>query len=105
MVVGGGPCAFDIAENLTARSVHVVVAVKEEGQTPKPLKNKGTEILFKARITACKGFVGNFHVSMEVDGEKAERAVSNIIIAEEDLRKPRFSDHGLTPNDSVVALS
>ena len=104
MIVGGGPCAVNIAENLIAEGVHVIVAVKEES-TPEALMNSQAEILLNARITGCKGFVGKFNVSMDVDGEKVERPVSNIIVAEEDLRKPRFSEYGLTPNESVVGLS
>lgn len=104
MIVGGGPCAVNIAENLIAESVHVIVAVKEDS-TLEALINSQAEILLKTRITGCKGFVGKFNVSMDVDGETVERPVSNIIVAEEDLRKPRFSEYGLTPNDSVVGLS
>ena len=104
MIVGAGPCAVNIAENLIAEGVHVIVAVKEES-TLEALMDSQAEVLLKARITGCKGFVGNFSVSMDVDGEKAERSVSNIVVAEEDLRRSRFSEYGLTPNDSVVGLS
>ena len=104
MIVGAGPCAVNIAENLIAENVHVIVAVKEES-TLEALMNSQAEILLKTRITGCKGFVGNFSVSMDVDGERIERSVSNIVVAEEDLRRSRFSDYGLTPNDSVVGLS
>ncbi len=106
LLIGSGPCAVNIAKNLLIQDVEVVVAVNEKNNPIlEDLKNDSAEILFNTRVKDCKGFVGNFDVAMDVDGEKLERTVSNIIIAEEDLRKPKFSDYGLFPTDNVVALT
>lgn len=106
LIIGSGPCAVNIAENLMAQGINIVVAAGEKkNPTLEALKSDQAEILFKARMKSCNGFVGNFNVLMDIDAEKTERTVSNIIIAEEDLRKPKFSDYGLFPTDNVVALT
>ena len=106
LIIGSGPCAVNIAEDLMAQGINIVVAAGEKkNPTLEALKSDQAEILFKARMKSCNGFVGNFNVSIDVDSEKLERAVSNIIIAEEDLREPKFSDYGLLPTDNVVSLT
>ena len=106
LIIGSGPCAVDIAENLLDLDINIVVATREKKNPAlEALKSDQAEILFKARMRDCKGFVGDFNVSIDVDAEKLERTVSNIIIAEEDLRRPKFSDYGLLPTDNVVALT
>ena len=84
LIIGSGPCAVNIAEKLLAQGVNVVVAAGEKkNPTLEALKSDQAEILLKARMRDCNGFVGNFNVSMDVEAEKLERTVSNIIIAEE----------------------
>lgn len=106
LIIGSGPCAIHAAENLLVQGVETVVAVKEtEHAIIKNLKSDKAEILLNVRVKGCKGFAGNFEVSMDVDGKKLLRSVSNIIIAEEGFRKSRVSEYNLIPTDSVIALS
>ncbi len=106
LIVGSGSCAVNIAEYLLAHNAEVVIAAKESGNTRlENLKNDQAEILPKTRILSCKGVVGDFNVSMGVDGEKTTRSVSNIIIAEEGLRTPNYSDYGLAHTRGVMSLS
>ncbi len=106
LIVGSGSCAVDIAEYLLAHNAEVIIASKESGNTHlEKLKSDQAEILPDTRIISCKGVIGDFEVSMGVDGEKATRSVSNIIIAEEDQRTPNYSDYGLAPTSGVISLS
>jgi len=106
LVIGSGFCAVSIAENLMARNIHVVIAAKEdENSVLKDLRDHQAEILFNTRILRCKGAVGNFDISMDVDGEKTKRSASCVIIAEEGLRTPNYSEYGLTPSKAVTSLS
>ncbi len=106
LIVGSGSCAVDIAEYLLAHNAEVIIAAQEGGNTKlKNLKSDQAEILPNTQILSCKGVVGDFDVSMGVDGEKTTRSVSNIIIAEEGLRIPNYSDYGLARTSGVVSLS
>lgn len=106
LIVGSGSCAVDIAEYLLAHNAEVIIAAHESGNTGlENLKSGQAEILPDTHIISCKGVVGDFDVSMGVDGKKTTRSVSNIIIAEEDVRIPNYSDYGLARTSRVVSLS
>jgi len=96
----------NIAGKLLTRNIDVVIAAKEKKISDlKNLQGRKAEILLNTRILGCKGVVGKFHISMDAGGESLARSVSCVIIAEEALRKPSYSDYGLDPSIGVRALS
>ncbi|QTA88911.1 Methyl-viologen-reducing hydrogenase family protein [Desulfonema magnum] len=103
LVIGNGPQARCIAEELLAKDADLIVA-SEENAFVLPFPEK-TEILTGVKIRSCEGSVGNFNLTLDKDGEKVSRIVENVIIAEEAVRKPNFSLYGLTPCANVISLS
>ncbi len=106
LIIGSGPCAVSIAKNLPSKDIEVLIAARENKIAGlEDLDKEKTEILLNTGLLACKGFVGNYDVSMDVGGEKLTRSVSNVVIAEEGLRTPKFSDYGLKASSGVISLS
>ena len=108
LIVGNGPCAMSIAQNLLSRKAEIILAAKDANLALMVAEEPETgkaELLANARLLACQGTAGNFSVLMDHDGEKLGRTVSNIIIAEEAARDPNFSHYGLNPGDAVLSLS
>jgi heterodisulfide reductase subunit A-like polyferredoxin/coenzyme F420-reducing hydrogenase delta subunit len=102
LVIGSGPCARHITEELLARGDAVIVAVKENQFD---LPTQQAEILTDTELISCRGTAGNFNFLMAKRGEKISRTAANVIVAEEAVRYPNNSLYGLTASDSVLALS
>ncbi|MBW1851363.1 MAG: hydrogenase iron-sulfur subunit [Deltaproteobacteria bacterium] len=108
LIIGSGPCAQNIAEDLLEKNVEIIIAAKDK----KPVlilsthkKQRSPEILTQTRVLECRGSVGNFTVFMEQHGQKIERNAANIVIAEEDRRESNFPLYGLSPSSRIISLS
>ncbi|SPD73336.1 conserved hypothetical protein [uncultured Desulfobacterium sp.] len=108
IIIGGGSCAKKIAFDLLEKGISVTVVSSEENAglclSDFP-KNTPVELLTQTRIIKCRGAVGNFTVSMDLNGKLIERNISNIVLAEEDRREPNFGLYGLTPSERILSLS
>lgn len=107
LIVGNGPCAMSIAQNLLSQNADILLAAKDTNQALMVGEDTGgnAELLANTKLLGCQGVAENFSVLMDHDGRKITKAVSNIIIAEEAGRSPNFSLYGLTPGDAVLSLS
>ena len=111
LLIGNGPCARRIAEDLVARNRGILVATPEQGFDISPaLAAKYTaetsmEILTETKVISCRGSAGNFSVALKHNGKTRKAAVGNIVIAEEERRIPCFSLYGLTPASTIISLS
>lgn len=104
LILGNGPCARNIAEDILARGDEMLIAVKEN-DADFPFLGEKAEILTRTSLLSCRGSVGNFNLTLARDGEKISRNAANIIIAEEAVRQPNFPLYGLSPCSSVISLS
>ncbi len=86
LIIGDGPCAQRIETGLAALDLPARRVSPEE-------------------ILACRGTVGDFAVRINRNGGKDTETVGGVVIAAEDRREPNFAPYGLTPAQSVVALS
>lgn len=110
LIIGSGPCASNVATELLANGIDISIAAKDKSaHLSLPLsggkEEHGTEILSETSVLSCRGSVGNFIISMERAGAVIRRTAANIIIAEEDQRKPNFSLYNLVPSSGVISLS
>ena len=73
LVVGSGVCATRVTEALVSGGGQVVVAGADAVLAHELIAlraesgSAGIELLAPARLSACRGFVGNFEVLIEVD--------------------------------------
>lgn len=99
-IIGSGQCARNIADELLARGREVIIFAKQDI----PSVGK-TEIFSGAELLSCGGKVGNFEILLSRNGERFSRTVSDIVIAEDAVKKANFSLYGLRPSSRVISLS
>jgi coenzyme F420-reducing hydrogenase delta subunit/Pyruvate/2-oxoacid:ferredoxin oxidoreductase delta subunit len=110
LIIGSGPCAGNVASELLENGIDISIVAKDKSADlflpfPGGKKENGTEILSETRVLSCRGSAGNFIISMESAGKVIYRSTANIIIAEENQRKPNFSLYNLEPGPGVISLS
>jgi quinone-modifying oxidoreductase subunit QmoB len=106
LILGNGPCALFVAENLLTTGKQIVIATKDGTcNFDGPTDNGTLQILTETRIISCKGSVGNFRIEATQNNKPATIDVGCIIIAEQDQRAPNFSLYGLNVSSKVITLS
>ena len=110
LIIGSGPCAGHVAMELLAQGIEISIAAQDKSAHLSLPLSKGKaehqiEILSETSVLACRGSIGNFIILMKRAGENIRRTAANIIIAEEDQRKPNFSLYNLVPSPGVISLS
>lgn len=101
-IIGSGQCARNIAEELLARDKEVILLTKADMVLSSGAK---AEIFSDAEWLSCTGTIGNFEISLSRNREKLFLSVSEIIIAEDAVRKANFSLCGIRPGSHVLSLS
>jgi len=110
-IFGSGFCARHVAKNLVSAGADIIVATRggDEGFSSFISNEKtggaSVEVLTNTRLLSCNGAVGAYDLVLMKDGERISRAVSSVVIAEAEERKPNFSLYGLTPDPRVLSLS
>jgi len=106
LIFGNGPCAHDIAEDLLTTGADIVLATTDKTCNFSPSVNSGSaEILTDTRLVSCRGTAGDFRIFAARNNHKISRTVAQIIIAEENQKKPNFSPYGLKASSNVIPLS
>lgn len=109
LIVGSGPCAREIADNLLSRGVDIVIATPEDGiseiSTVGGEQTGKLEVLADSALVSCDGAVGDFQVQLAGGDEAHVRSVSDVIIAADYIREPNFSAYGLEPGSGVMGIS
>jgi len=110
LIIGSGPCAGNVASALLADGIEISIATQDKSEDLSiPLSGGKAEhkweVLSGTRVLSCRGSAGNFIISMESAGEAIDRNAANVIIAEEDQRKPNFSLYNIEPAPGVISLS
>lgn len=109
LVLGNGRCAAAIAADLHQLGRLVTVAAAcgpDECSAGFALKSgKGPVVLYDSHVTACRGNIGDFQITLTSDGIQSLRRFEAIIIAPETIRRPNCDLYDLTPSESVLSLS
>jgi len=106
LIFGNGPCAHTIAEDLLTTGADIVMATTDKTCDFSPSAPVGSaEILTDTRLVSCRGTAGDFRIFAARNNHKISRTVAQIIIAEENRKKPNFSPYGLKASSNVIPLS
>ena len=111
LIIGSGTCARDVARHLTSEGRHAVIAAVNETSDERPhlaadTPGKGSiEVLTGARLSACRGFIGQFDATFTQNDTTLQRRVAHIVIAEDNRRIPNFDLYRLRAGSVVKSLS
>ncbi len=106
LILGNGPCAGAVAENLLTAGKQIIIATKDDAcNFDGPADAGGLRILTRVRCISCKGSVGNFRIHAVQNDRPVVIDAGHIIIAEEDQRMPNFDLYGLNASSNVITLS
>ena len=106
LILGNGPCAVAVAENLLTTGAKIVIATKDDAcRLDGSAYSEDLQILTETQLVSCKGSVGAFSVAAIQNNRPVTIDIGHIIIAEEDQRTSNFSLYGLKASSSVITLS
>ena len=111
LVIGGGSCATQTAALLLQNDLNVIIASgpqilpSTDNHDLEQVKAGAREILTSCRLIACTGGMGAFDVQLEQNGDRLQREVATIVIAEENDRQSNISRYGLLPTEKIVSLA
>jgi coenzyme F420-reducing hydrogenase delta subunit/ferredoxin len=106
LIIGNGPCAVAVAENLLTAGEKIIIATKDDTCSFDGSADTGAlQILTQIRFISCKGSVGHFSIHAMQKNQPVTIDAGQIIIAEEDQRTPNFSTYGLNESSNVLTLS
>jgi len=106
LILGNGPCAVAVAENLLTVGSKIIIATKDDvGGFIGYADSEDLQILTETRLVSCQGSVGNFRIEATQNNKSVTIDAGRIIIAEEDQRTSNFSLYGLKASSNVIPLS
>jgi coenzyme F420-reducing hydrogenase delta subunit/Pyruvate/2-oxoacid:ferredoxin oxidoreductase delta subunit len=111
LIIGSGTCARDVARHLTSEGRHTVIAAANgtngdrlDFATDTPGRGS-IDVLSGARLSACRGFIGQFDTTFTQSNAILRRRVAHIVIAEDNRRIPNFDLYRLHAGSVVQSLS
>ena len=109
LIIGSGPCAGQIADNLFVSGFEIIHTspngnVNLSGDLKKRAA-KALELMTDTHLSACRGAIGKFDISLDNQGQIVSRRVAHIVIADEYQKKPNFSLYRLRPSPAVISRS
>ena len=106
LILGNGPCAVAVAENLLTTGIEIVIATEDDTcGLDESADSEALKILTETRLISCKGSVGTFRIEARQNNKPVTLDVGRIIIAEEDQRTSNFSLYGLKASSTIITLS
>lgn len=104
MIFGSGACARRIAANLGRHGIHTRLAAR---QTPSAaaVRRDDQHGLAGVVLTACRGFAGNFRLTLKRADQILHRDASAIVVAEDDQCIPSYTSYGLQPHPQILTLA
>ena len=106
LILGNGPCAVAVAENLLSTGTKIIIATKDDTIRLNGFADSDAlQILTKTRLISCKGSVRNFKIEAIQNNRPVTIHAGHIIIAEQDQRTSNFSLYGLNASSNVITLS
>lgn len=108
LVLGNSLCAFHIAQALCAcgKKVSLVTSAKDplDAHT-KSMNNQAFECLAGTSVSACRGHVGDFRITLTRNGDRFVKHFGTVIISEPVHRRSNAAAYGLPPSASVLSVS
>ncbi len=104
LIFGGSPGARRLVMSLDALGVSIITAATDDNAHGKVSPPALTPVAGAHPIQAFGG-PGDFQVLLETAAHRFHTVVKQVVIAENELRVPRFSSYGLTPGPAVKQLS
>ncbi len=111
LIIGSGPCAFNIAEELLKTNMNMMLVCKDQDDASFKARVAGypdstqLKILQDAEVMACSGQVGRYNVILRNGQKTISQVVKTIIVAEKDDYQPNFASYQLKPNQQVLSFS
>jgi quinone-modifying oxidoreductase subunit QmoB len=106
LILGNGPCASAVAENLLKTGNQIIIATKDNTCNFDGSAGSGTlRILTQTRLISCKGSVRDFKIHAIQKNKPVTIGAGYVVIAEEDQRTSNFSLYGLNASSNVITLS
>jgi coenzyme F420-reducing hydrogenase delta subunit/Pyruvate/2-oxoacid:ferredoxin oxidoreductase delta subunit len=108
LILGNGPCACQVADDLLGYSSDIILATRSNGlmaHPPQALGAGSMELLTETAVVGCQTHQGNFQIQMKNNGSDVFRTVECVVISEEWVREPNFSCYDLWPSPTVLSLS
>jgi len=108
LVLGKGLCAFHIAQTLCACGKNVSLVTSEKDPLDahtKSMKDPTFECLVGTSVSACRGYVGDFQITLTRNGDRFVRKFGIVIISESLHRRSNAAVYGLLPSASVLSVS
>lgn len=106
LILGNGPCAGIVAENLLTAGAKIIIATRDDTCNFDGSADTGAlQIMTQTRLISCKGSVGNFRIHGTQKNKPVTIDAGRVIISEEDQRMPNFSLYGLNGSSNVITLS
>ncbi len=106
LILGNGPCAVAVAENLLTTGKKIVIATTDDTIGLDEFTDSETvQILTETRLISCKGSVGNFTIEAIQNNKPIAIDAGCIVIAEKDQRTSNLSLYGLKASSNVITLS
>gem|GEM_PF-129356 len=107
LIVGFSPCAEHIVRDLSVMGGDVVLAAPDPLNDLQPVVDiLGSErVLANARLLDLDGAAGDFTVHIRAGDKTMHLQSEAIVLAEKDIRQPKFYEYGLSPAPSVISLS
>ena len=111
LILGNGPCAAELARQLTGKSASIVIAhgdAQWSGPGDLPAVSEGQadiKMIAGARVISVYGGPGNYQVALWVEQTPVSIQAEQIVLADVPHTMPLFAGYGLTPSASVLALS
>jgi quinone-modifying oxidoreductase subunit QmoB len=106
LILGNGPCAVAVAENLLTTGKKIVIATTDDTIGLDEFSDsEALQILTETRLISCKGSAGNFTIEAIQNNKPIAIDAGHIVIAEKNQRTSNFSLYGLKASSSVITLS
>lgn len=104
MIFGSGQCARKIAANLSGHGIHAWLATSELDPQISQHEN-ANHWLSGTRLSAVKGFPGNFRITLERDNAFLRKQVAAIVLAQDTQSSPNYAPYGLSPGPRIIDIS
>lgn len=104
MIFGGGRCAREIALNLKDCGFNACLAARTDSP-PDFLTDRTIERFVDAELVNCRGFAGDYHLTLTHRQGVVQKTVPAIVVAEDAVHIPNHDAYGLTPEPRIMAIS
>lgn len=104
IIFGSGVCAQQTAANLTGQGVNAYLATMAE-KAPMSMVGDKVQWLTGTQLMDCKGFAGEFNLTLNQDNALIRKKVGAIVVALDSAASPNYAPYGLVANERILNIS